>query len=154
VAAVVHTASGRLAGLASGVEAAALAFALVALVLRWYALVPWAVLAGGAGYLFGREGHAVVDGNAAIIGVLLLLGAELASWSIEHDRRIRAERAVVVRRAVTLAGLGVTALVVNLALLGTASLPGGNGVLVTLVGVGAAVAAVGIVVRLMRAAGP
>jgi hypothetical protein len=154
VAAVAHTAGGRLAGLATGTEVAALAFALAALVLRWYALVPWAVLAGGAGYLIGREGHAVVDGNAAIIGVLLLLGAELASWSMEHDRRIQAERAVVVRRALTLAGLAVTALIVNLALLGTASLPGGSGVLITLVGIGAAILTLGVVVRLVRTAGP
>ena len=73
--------------------------------------IPWAVLAAGGGYLIGREGHAVVDGRAAVVGVLLLLGAELATWSIEHDGRIRAERAVVVRRAVTLAGLAVAALV-------------------------------------------
>jgi hypothetical protein len=112
------------------------------------------VLAAGGGYLIGREGSAVVDSGAAIVGVLLLLGAELASWSIEHDGRIRAERAVVARRALTLAGLAVTALVVDLALLGTTSLPGGSGLLVAIVGVGAAIMAVGLVVRLGRTAGP
>jgi hypothetical protein len=122
--------------------------------VRWYPLVPWAVLAAGGGYLIGREGSAVVDSGAAIVGVLLLLGAELASWSIEHDGRIRAERAVVARRALTLAGLAVTALVVDLALLGTTSLPGGSGLLVAIVGVGAAIMAVGLVVRLGRTAGP
>jgi hypothetical protein len=124
--------------------------AAAALVLRWHSLIPWAVLAAGGGYLAGREGHTVVDGRSAGVGVLLLLGAELATWSIEHDGRIRAERAVVVRRAVTLAGLAAAALVVDLALLGTASLPGGGGVLVAAAGVGAAVAAIGFVVRLMR----
>ena len=79
---------------------------------------------GGAGRgrrLSGRaRGHTVVDGRAAGIGVLLLLGAELATWSIETTagsgssvpsssggrRRWRASP----RRA----------LVVDLALLGTA----------------------------------
>ena len=127
-------------------------FALAAVVLRWHVLIPWAVLVAGGGYLVGREGHAVVDGRAAGVGVLLLLGAELATWSIEHDRRIRAERAVVVRRALPWPVLAAAALVVDLALLGTASLPGGGGVLVAAAGVAAAVAAIGFVVRLMRTA--
>lgn len=132
-------------------EGAALAFAAAALVLRWHVLIPWAVLAAGGGYLVGREGHTVVDGRSAGIGVLLLLGAELATWSIEHDGRIRAERAVVVRQAVTLACLAGAALLVDLALLGTASLPGGGGVAVAAAGVAAAVAAIAFVVRLVRA---
>ena len=126
-------------------------FAVAAVVLRWHVLIPWAVLASGGGYLVGREGHTVVDGRSAGVGVLLLLGAELSTWSIEHDGRIRAERAVVARRALALASVAAVALVVDLALLGTASLPGGGGVLVAAAGVAAAVAAIGFVVRLIRA---
>jgi hypothetical protein len=125
-------------------------FAGAALAFRWHAFIPWAVLALGGGYLVGREGHTVVDGRAAGIGVLLLLGAELATWSIEHDRRIHVEGAVVVRRAATLACLAAAALVVDLALLGTASLPGGGGVLIASAGVAAAVSAIAFVVRLVR----
>ena len=82
----------------------------VGLVLRWPITIPWAVLLPRARYLSARAGHVVVDGWAAVIGVLLLLAAELATWSIEHDARIRAERALVVRRAVTLAALALAAL--------------------------------------------
>lgn len=131
-------------------EGAALVFAAAALVLRWHVLIPWAVLTAGGGYLVGREGHAVVDGRAAGVGALLLLGAELASWSIEHDGRIKAERAVVVHRIGTLAGLAAAAVLVDIVLLSTASLPGGGGVLIAAAGVAAAVAAVAFVVRLVR----
>jgi len=144
------TAGGRLGEVAVAAEGAALVLVAAALVLRWQSFLTWAVLAAGGGYLVGREGHSVVDGRSAGVGVLLLLGTELATWSIEHDGRIRAERAVVVRRAVTLSCLAVTALVVDLALLGTASLPGGGGVLVAAAGVAAAVAAIAFVVRLVR----
>jgi len=127
-------------------------FAAAALLFRWQTLIPWAVLAAGGGYLIGREGSAVVDGRAAVIGVFLLLGAELAVWSIEHDKRVRAERTVVIRQAANLAGLALVALVVNAALLGAASIPGGSGILVTLLGAGAAVTAVAVIVRLVKAA--
>ena len=60
--------------------------------LRWPSLVPWAIFVTGAGYVGGRAGKNVVDGWAAAIGVLLLLAAELAIWSIEHDARIAEER--------------------------------------------------------------
>ena len=146
------TTGGRLAGVATTLAGAALALAAAALLLRWQVLIGWAVLAAGGGYLIGREGHAAVDGRAAVVGVLLLLGAELASWSIEHDKRVRAERAVVVHQAANLAGLALVALAVNAALLGVSSLPGGNGIFVTLLGIGAAVGAIAIVVRLINAA--
>ncbi len=113
---------------------------------------PVGVVLGAASYLCrASRARSASTGAAAVVGVLLLLGAELATWSIEHDRRIRAERAVVVRRALTLACVAAGALVVDLALLGTASLPGGGGVLVAAAGVAAAVAAIGFVVRLTRA---
>jgi hypothetical protein len=152
VAAVADTTGGRLAGVATALAGAALVLAAAALLLRWPVLIGWAVLVAGGGYLIGREGRAVVDGRAAVVGVLLLLGAELAVWSIEHDKRVRADRAVVVRQAANLAGLALVALAVNAALLGAASLPGGNGIAVTLLGIGAAVGAIAIVVRLIKAA--
>jgi hypothetical protein len=152
VAADADATGGRLTGVATTIEGAALVCAAAALLFRWQALILWAVLAAGGGYLVGREGHAVVDARAAVVGVLLLLGAELASWSIEHDKRVRAECAVTLWQSANLAGLAIVALAVNAALLGAASLPGGSGLLVTLLGVGAAVAAIGVIARLVKVA--
>jgi hypothetical protein len=108
------------------------------------------VVFAGGGYLLAREGSGAVDGWAALIGVLLLLAAELASWSIEHDRRIEAEPSLVLRRSATMAGLVAAALLVNFMLLGTAGLSAPAGILLATAGVAAAVAAVAIVVRLLR----
>ena len=113
-------------------------------------LVPWAVIATAAGYLAVRVGNDSVDGWAAVVGVLLLLAAELAAWSIDADPRIRAERALVVRRALTLAGLCAAALVANFLLLATTALTASAGALLALLGTTAAVVAVAVVLRLSR----
>jgi hypothetical protein len=105
----------------------------------------------GGGYLLSRAGNSVVDGWAAALGVLLLLAAELASWSIEHDARIAAERSLVLRRIGTLSALVAAALLVNFMLLATAGISASSGVLLAAVGVAAAVAAVSVVLRLLRA---
>jgi hypothetical protein len=123
----------------------------IGIVMRWPSTIPWAVLATGGGYLTGREGRALVDGWAAVVGVLLLLSAELASWSIEHDARIQTERRLLARRVVTLGALVAVALLVNFILLGAAALAAPSGVLLAAAGVGAAVLAVGVALRLLRA---
>ena len=143
-------AGGRFAGIAAIPGAFALAVLLVAIVLRWPALLPWAVLAAGLAYLVGREGRSLVDGWAAVVGVALLVSAELASWSVEHDARIRTQRSLVVRRALVLGALVAAALLVNFLLLGTAAVAASAGVLLAAVGVAAAVSAVAIVLRLLR----
>lgn len=120
------------------------------LVLRWPMTIPWAVLLAGGGYLLARQGNSLVDGWAAVIGVLLLLSAELASWSIEHDARIRAERSLIARRVGTLAALVAAALLVNFLLLATAGVSASAGILLAAVGVAAAVSAVAVVLRLLR----
>jgi hypothetical protein len=104
----------------------------------------------GGAYVLARAGNSVVDGWAAAIGVLLLLAAELASWSIEHDARIAAERSLVIRRCATLTMLVAAALLVNFMLLATAGISASSGVLLAAVGVAAAVAAVAVVLRLLR----
>ncbi len=121
------------------------------LVLRWPTTIPWSVLLVGGGYLFAREGNSIVDGWAAVVGVLLLLAAELASWSIEHDARIEAETSLVVRRVAALAGLVAAALLVNFMLLAAAGVSASSGVLLAAVGVAAAVVSVAVVLRLLRA---
>jgi hypothetical protein len=144
--------AGRLAPVAAAGSVVGLGLLAGGIVLRWPTTIPWAILASGGGYLAGREGRAVVDGWAAVIGVALLLGAELATWSIEHDARIRTEPALLARRTATLAGLAGVAMLVNFLLLGTAAVSASAGVLLAAVGVAAAVAAVAVVLRLARSA--
>ncbi len=141
---------GRFARVAAGAGLAGFVTLLAAVVRRWPSLIPWAVLATGGGYLIGREGRDVVDGWAAVVGVLLLLSAELASWSIEHDARIQTERPLLVRRIATLVTLTAAALFVNFLLLGTAALAAASGVVLAAAGVCASVLAVGVVLRLLR----
>lgn len=120
---------------------------LVALVLRWPSAAPWSVAILAGSYLVGRTGHETVDGWAAVVGVLLLLSAELASWSVDVDRRIHVERALIVRRALTLLGLCGVALVANFLLLATSAVSASSGALLATVGTLAAVCAVALVVR-------
>jgi hypothetical protein len=125
-----------------------MAVLLAALVMRWRSTVPWAIALLAGTYLAGRTGHATVDGRAAVVGVLLLLSAELAAWSMDVDRRIKAERALVIRRASTLLGLCAVALVANFLLLATSAVSAASGALLATLGTAAAVASLAIVVRL------
>ena len=143
--------AGRFADVSAGAAVAGCALLAVALVLRWPNLIPWAILATGGGYLLEREGRDLVDGWAALVGVALLLSAELAYWSIEHDARIRTERRLLAHRIAILAGLTAAAALVNFLLLGTAGLSASNGILIAAAGVCASVLAVGVVLRLLRA---
>jgi hypothetical protein len=147
----VFSSGGRLGSAGGGFASAGLVLLAGGLIVRWPLTIPWAVLFAGGGYLLAREGNAAVDGWAAAIGVVLLLAAELASWSIEHDARIRTEPSLVQRRIATLGALVAGALFVNFVLLGAAGLAAPAGVLLAAVGVAAAVAAVAVVLRLLRA---
>lgn len=138
---------GRTGAVLGALGAAALA---VGIVLRLGVAVPWAVFLVGAGYLVGREHHAVADGWAAIVGAALLLAAELAFWSVDHDARIHADRALVVRQALFLAGLVGAAALTGFVLVGAAAISTSEGLLLTAVGVGAAVGSVTLVLRLLR----
>jgi hypothetical protein len=134
-------------GALAGVGAFTLA---VGLVLRFPIAIPWSVMLAGAGYVVAHAHHAVIDGWAAVVGAALLLAAELAAWSMASDRRIREERAVVVRQSLTVAGLVVSAGLTSFVLVGAAALSTTAGLLLTAVGVAAAVGAVGVVLRLVR----
>jgi len=128
------------------------AIALAAgIIIRLPLAVPWAVGLAGAGYAIGRAHHAVVDGWASAVGAGLLLAAELATWSIEHDARIREERTVVVRRVLILAALVGGAALLGFVLVGAAAVSASTGIALTAVGVAAAVASVAVVLRLLRA---
>lgn len=149
--AYIAASGGPLAGVGAGAGAFGLGLLVLGLVLRWPLTIPWSILLVGGGYLLAREGHSVVDGWAAAIGVLLLLAAELASWSIEHDARIEAEASLVRRRIATLGALIAAALLINFMLLAAAGVAASSGVLLAAVGVAAAVAAVAVVLRLLHA---
>ena len=148
--AYIAASGGQLAGVGAGAGAFGLGLLVLGLVLRWPTTIPWSILLVGGGYLLAREGHSVVDGWAAAIGVLLLLAAELASWSIEHDARIEAEASLVRRRIATLSALIAAALLINFMLLAAAGVAASSGVLLAAVGVAAAVAAVAVVLRLLH----
>jgi len=147
--AVLH--GGRLALLAAALAIAALGLLLVGLLFRRPFAIPWSILLVAAAYLVGREGSPVVDGFAAVVGALLLLSAELGSWSIGHDARIQTEPSLAVRRVVIVGALVAGSLLVDFVLLGTAAVSSGAGVLLAIVGVAAAVGAVAVVLRMVRA---
>ena len=142
---------GRYASLGETVAGAGVVALAAGIALRLPLAVPWAVGLAGAGYVIGREHHAVVDGWAAVVGAGLLLAAELAAWSIEHDRRIREERTVVVRRIVILAALVVSSALLGFVLVGATTISTSAGIALTAIGVSAAVASVAVVLRLLRA---
>jgi hypothetical protein len=119
--------------------------------LRFSLAIPWAVALTAAGYVLVREHRSAVDGFAAVVGALLLLAAELATWSIEHDARIHEERPLVVRRAATIAVVVAGSALAGFVLVGAAALSTSAGLALTAVGVAAAVAAVGVILRLARA---
>ena len=141
---------GRFAGLAAAAAVVGIALLTAALALRLHPLLPWALAATGTAYLAGRAGHHAVDGRAAVVGALLLLAAELGSWSIEDDARIRAERALVVRRLVAVGALVAAALAVDVVLLAAAAVASPAGVVLAAAGVAAAVTALALVLRLVR----
>ena len=141
---------GRLAPAALSVGALSLAVLAVGIVFRWPTTVPWAVALAAGAYVVGREGRHIVDGWAAVIGVLLLLTAELATWSIEHDARIHTERALTARRIANLVLLLGVALIMNFLLLGTAAITASASVVLAAVGLAAAIGALVVVLRLTR----
>lgn len=149
-AAFAVSAGGRLAPLADAGAAAGVLLLATGIVLRRPGTIVWAVLLEGGAYLAGRADHSTVDGWSALIGALLLLAAELATWSVEHDARIGTERALMTRRVVTLAALISAALTINVLLLGMSALSAPAGLFVASAGVAAAVASVALVVRLVR----
>ena len=139
---------GRFALVSLGVGGLGVVLLAGAIVLRCPALVPWSILAAAAGYVGSRAGGHTVDGWAAVFGVLLLLGAELAVWSIDHDARISEERSLTVRRIWTLALLCATALLMNFFLLATAAVSASASVLLGAAGVAAAIGSLVVVLRL------
>lgn len=143
-------AAGHRAPAAYALTAAALLLLGIGVAFRLPLFVPWAVAFGGADYVLARTGGDVVDGWAAVAGAALLLSAELAFWSATDDPRLPVERPVAVRRAVTIAALVLTGLLVGFLLLGAAAITASSGVVVAAAGVAAATTSISVVLRLLR----
>ncbi|HZP71778.1 MAG TPA: hypothetical protein VFA97_00215 [Gaiellaceae bacterium] len=150
VALYAATAGGVLAIAGESIAAGGAVVLAAGIALRTPFVVPWSVALAGAGYVVARERHAVADGWAPLVGAALLLAAELAAWSIAHDRRIDEERAVVLRQAATVAAVVLGAAFVGFVLVGAAGISSSPGALPIVLGAAAAVAAVGLVGKLLR----
>jgi hypothetical protein len=150
VAAWVAVSGGAFASVGATLAGVAAAGVAAAVVVRFQGLIPWAIAVAGVGYVAGREHQALVDGWAPVVGAALLLAAELAGWSIEHDARIRQERALLLTRIGTLAALVAASALVAFVLVGAAAVSASAGLLLTGVGVAAAVSSVAVVLRLLR----
>jgi hypothetical protein len=151
VAAYTTLRGGTLASVGGAIAAAGALGIAVAVTLRAPFLLPWALGVAAGGYLLGVERRSTADGWSAVVGAALLLAAELAFWSIDDDRRLRADRGLALRRSLGLAALVVLAALVGFVLVGTAAVATSAGLLATMVGVGAAVAALALLLRLVRA---
>jgi len=122
-----------------------------ALLRRAPDVVLWPVLLLGVAYAITLfAGGSGVDEGAPLVGAGLLLSTELAAWSFDEGRPIKAERAVIVARAsavllLVLAGLAASAIVLALA-----AAPVGGGLGWTVLGSAAAVVVVGLAARLGR----
>ncbi len=146
----VAAAGGRFAVLGEAAATAGAVFLAAGIVVRLPAAIPWAIALAGGGYVAGREHHATADGWAAVVGGALLLSAELAAWSIDHDRRIVAERALVTREIAVTTVLVGASMLVGFVLVGAAAVSSGAGLALTVVGVAATVASVAVILRLAR----
>lgn len=105
----------------------------------------------GALYAATLRGDAL-DGWSIAYGAGLLLAAELAYWAIEHERLVREEAAVTLRRAATLGGLVAASLLAGLVVVAVAGLQVGAGLPLAAAGTAAAVGLLLLVARLARRA--
>lgn len=150
-AAVVAYAASRkppIAIVAIGLGAMGALMLLAMLVRRIDELLPASLALVGIAYTIEilARGSGVDDG-APLVGVALLLCAELATWSLDERWTIKAERAVVLARGTALAVLALTGLGVGALVLALAAAPVGGGLVWTVLGAAATVLVVAIATR-------
>jgi hypothetical protein len=135
-------------------ELACAALSLLALcaALAFHRVSPaiWAAAFGAGCYLAGRSGHNAVDSRSALVGLLLLLSAELASWSVDSSARLHVEWRVHAQRAVVLLAIAVCSLAADFFVLAGAGISASGEVAVAAAGSAAAVAAVALVALAAR----
>lgn len=110
--------------------------------------MPWSLF--GVGALYAATLHGGLDGWSLAVGVGLLLTAELAHWSIEHERLLREEAAVSLRRAAGIGALVAATLAAGFVVLTTAGLQVGAGLPLAAAGTVAAVGLLLLIARLAR----
>ena len=126
-------------------------FLLYMLLQRVEEILPWVMLTLGAAYVLTVVVHHrhSVDEAAPLVAAGLLLCAELAVWSCSERRDLRAERALVWRRASAVALLVLAGLCISALVLALAAAPVGGGLGWTVLG---ALSAVGVVALALRVA--
>jgi hypothetical protein len=130
-----------------GLAVVVLAFGLG---LRWVTLIAWSLLLLGAEYgVWLAQRGVEIDTRAPVYAAGLLLTAELAFDGLERTV-VRSEAEVVARRGLQLAGLALGAIVTGAVVLAAATVPVGGNVALTALGVAAAVAALWLIVRLVK----
>ena len=121
---------------------------LFVLVRKVDELLPWSLALVGIAYTIAILARGSgVDEGAPLVGVALLLCAELATWSLDERWAMSAERAVVVARGTALAVLALAGLGVGALVLALAAAPVGGGLGWTVLGAAAAVLVVAIAAR-------
>jgi hypothetical protein len=145
--AVAHATSVRV--IVAGIGAIGLGFLALVLLRGIDELLPWAVVCLVVAYTVSLFVHgASIDERAPLVATGLLLGTELASWSLEERHAIAAEPPVLRARIVALAALVVGGLATSALVVAVAAAPTARGLVWTVAGAAAAVLAVGLAVRL------
>ena len=145
--AVAHATSVR--AIVAGIGAIGLGFLALVLLRGIDELLPWAVVCLVVAYTVSLVVHgASIDERAPLVATGLLLGTELASWSLEERSAIAAEPPVLRARIVALAALVVGGLATSALVIAVAAAPTARGLVWTVAGAAAAVLAVGLAVRL------
>jgi hypothetical protein len=119
---------------------------LFVLVRRTDDLLGWAILLNGLAYAGATIAHGThVDEAAPLVGVALLLCAELSTWSLNERWSIRAERGVHAARLAGIASLGVAGLAVSALVVALATASIGGGLVWTMLGAAAVVGVLAVV---------
>lgn len=116
-----------------------------ALAFRRVSPAIWAVAFGAGCYMAGRSGHNAVDSRSALVGLLLLLSAELASWSADASARLHVEWRVHAQRAAVLLAIALCSLAADFFVLAGAGIAASADLALAGAGTAAAVAAVALV---------
>ena len=144
--ALAHATSVRV--IVAGIGVLGLVFLAFVLVRGMDELLPWAVVCLVVAYTVSLVVHgASVDERAPLVATGLLLGTELASWSLQERNAIAAEPPVLRARIVALALLVGGGLATSALVIAVAAAPTARGLVWTIAGAAAAVLAVGLAVR-------
>ena len=109
-------------------------------------LLGWAILLNGLAYAGATIAHGThVDEAAPLVGVALLLCAELSTWSLDERWSIEAERSVQAARLAGVAALGIASLAVSALVVALATASIGGGLVWTMLGAAAVVGVLAVV---------